>query len=126
MLATLSETPGGTVYLRLSERPVPVAAAEGELERILIDAALQATATSGTDRGLMITTSTVVNPIVPGSPLPKGRYGRVIISDMASSLAIDSRTGSWAIGVLEGRLTITTDAEGRTTITILLPLMAEL
>lgn len=117
---------GATLELRLAETPVPVAAAAGELEQILINAVLHVATMSGTGDRLIIGTSTVINPVLPDLPLRKGRYGSVVISDAASSESLSRSTVPWIAGGLEGRVTTDTDADGRTTITLLLPLMAEL
>lgn len=116
--------------LRLADEPVLVAAHQGELERILVNLILNTSETVLAAGSLTITTAMVTNPSSGGTSLPRGRYARLDVAAAPTGAgprdSPSRNAASWAVGQLEGRVALESDATGGTTLSVLLPLMAEL
>jgi signal transduction histidine kinase len=125
---TLSAIAGIQFDLRLSPLPVPVAAHRGELERTLINLVLNTCDAVSNSAVLTITTDMVTNPSKGSTELPRGRYGRLIVTDApdgAVTGGVGATTTAWTIGQLQGRVAVDSDVTG-TTLSVLLPLIAAL
>jgi hypothetical protein len=126
---TLTRVAGVRFNLQLSDAPVLVAAHQGEFERILVNLVLNASAAVADAGSLTITTAMVTNPSLGGATLPKGRYARLEVTDATpeagSRHSLGGSSASWSVGQLEGRVAVESDAAGATTLSVLLPLIAE-
>jgi signal transduction histidine kinase len=128
VVPTLSAMAGVQFDLRLSPLPVPVAALRGELERILVNLVLNTCDSVSSANVLTLVTDLVTNPSTGCVDLPRGRYARLIVTNTpggAIPSGVGTTSAAWAVGQVQGRVSVDSDATG-TTLSMLLPLIAAL